>query len=167
MSNFYNDTNYISIVKDIIDHEEFNKIKSIEHHGITRFEHSMKVAYISYKIAKFLRLDYKEVARAGLLHDFFLSDEDRTFKDRFVSTFIHPKYAVETSKKYFELSEKETDIIKSHMFPVYTSVPKYAESWIVSLTDKTIGSYEFLLKFSHKFSYAMNIFVVFLINNIK
>lgn len=167
MLNMYNDTNYIDIVNDILNHEEFNKIKSIEHHGITRFEHSMKVAYTSYKIAKFLRLDYKEVARAGLLHDFFLSEEDRTFKDKFVSTFTHPRYAVEMSKKHFDLSEKEIDIIKSHMFPIYTSVPKYAESWVVSLVDKTIGSYEFLTKFRYKFSYAMNIFVLFLINNIK
>lgn len=167
MSKFYDDLNYINIINDILENEEFNKIKSIEHHGTTRYEHSMKVAYASYKIAKFLHLDYIEVARAGLLHDFFLSDEERTFKDKFISTFTHPKYAVETSKKYFELSEKEIDIIKSHMFPIYTSVPKYAESWVVSLVDKTIGSFEFLAKFRYKFSYAMNIFVIFLINNIK
>jgi len=167
MSNMYNDIYYINIVRDILEHEEFNKIKTIEHHGITRFEHSMKVAYNSYKIAKLLRLDYREVARAGLLHDFFLSDEDRTFKDKFVSTFTHPKYAVETSQTYFNLSEKEIDIIRSHMFPFYTSVPKYAESWIVSLVDKAIGSLEFLTKFRYKFSYAMNIFILFLINNVK
>jgi len=167
MLDMYNDIYYMNIVRDILEHEEFNKIKCIEHHGITRFEHSMKVAYTSYKIAKFLRLDYREVARAGLLHDFFLSEEDRTFKDRFVSYFTHPKYAVETSKKYFDLSDKEIDIIKSHMFPVYTSVPKYVESWIVSLVDKTYSSFEFLTKFRYKFSYAMNIFILFLINNIK
>lgn len=167
MSDMYNDIYYINIVRDILEHEEFNKIKYIEHHGITRFEHSIKVAYTSYKIAKFLRLDYKEVARAGLLHDFFLSDEDRTFKDRFVSYFIHPKYAVETSQRYFDLSDKEIDIIKSHMFPAYLSVPKYVESWIVSLVDKTFSSFEFLTKFRYKFSYAINIFILFLINNIK
>ena len=167
MSNMYNDIYYINIVRDILENEEVNKIKTIEHHGTTRFEHSMKVAYASYKIAKSLRLDYREVARAGLLHDFFLSEEDRTFKDKFISTFVHPKHAVETSQTYFDLSEKEIDIIRSHMFPFYTSVPKYAESWIVSLVDKTIGSFEFLAKFKYKFSYALNIFMIFLINNVK
>ncbi len=167
MLNMYDDTYYINIVRDILDNEEFNKIKYIEHHGTTRFEHSMRVAYFSYKISKSLRLDYKEVARAGLLHDFFLSDMERTTKDKFISTFTHPKYAVETASKYFELSDKEVDIIKSHMFPLYTSIPKYAESWIVSLVDKTVGAFEFMLQFRHKFSYAFNMYILFIINVIK
>ena len=167
MLNMYDNTYYINIVRDILDNEEFNKIKYIEHHGTTRFEHSMRVAYFSYGIAKLLRLDYKEVARAGLLHDFFLSDMERTTKDRFLSTFTHPKYAVETASKHFELSDKEVDIIKSHMFPLYTSIPKYAESWIVSLVDKTVGLFEFLLQFRYKFSYAFNMYILFIINVIK
>ena len=79
-----NDLRYRKIVKNILDNEEFNKIKNIEHHGITRYDHSLKVSYYSYKIAKTLKLDYRQVARGGLLHDFFLSGEDRTFKDKFL-----------------------------------------------------------------------------------
>lgn len=167
MLNIYNDTYYINIVQDILDHEEFDKIKYIEHHGTTRFLHSMRVAYISYKVAKFLRLDYREVARAGLLHDFFLSDMERTTKDKFLSTFTHPKYAVATAQQYFKLSNKEVDIIESHMFPLYTSIPKYAESWIVSFVDKIIGTVEFSMQFRHKFSYIFNIYILFFINIIK
>lgn len=167
MSKMYKDTYYINIIKDILDNEEFNKIKYIEHHGTTRFLHSMRVAYYSYKISKAFRLDYKEVARAGLLHDFFISDMERTTKDRILSTFTHPKYAVETASKYFELNDKEQDIIKSHMFPLYISIPKYAESWIVSLVDKVVGMGEFLLHFRYKFSYAFNIYILFFISIIK
>lgn len=163
MVNIKRDKNYINIVNNILDNEEFNKIKTIEHHGTTRFDHSIRVSYYSYKLAKMLRLDYQEVARAGLLHDFFLSDEDRKFKDRFLSTFTHPKKAVENSERVFGINDKEKDIIQSHMFPIYISLPKYAESWIVSLVDKFIGTYEF----SKKFSYAINIYLVFLINFIK
>ncbi len=101
MLNIKKDKNYINIVDNILDNEEFNKIKTIEHHGTTRFDHSVRVSYYSYKLAKMFRLDYKEVARAGLLHDFFLSDEDRNVKDRFISTFTHPKKAVENSDAYF------------------------------------------------------------------
>ena len=52
---------------------------------ITRFDHSMKVSYYSYKVAKLLHLDYRQTARGGLLHDFFLSPEVRSKKERFVS----------------------------------------------------------------------------------
>jgi len=165
--NIYNDKYYINIVQDILNHEEFNKIKYIEHHGTTRFLHSMRVAYVSYKISKFLRLDYVEVARAGLLHDFFISDLERTTKDRFLSTFTHPKYSVINAQQYFKLSDKEIDIIESHMFPLYKSIPKYAESWIVSLVDKIIGAGEFSVQFGHKFSYVFNIYILFFINILK
>lgn len=167
MLNMYDDTYYINIVNDILNNEEFNKIKYIEHHGTTRFDHSMRVAYYSYKIAKFLRLDCREVARAGLLHDFFLSDMERTSKDKFLSTFTHPRYAVMNAQKYFNLSEKEIDIIKSHMFPLYTSIPKYAESWVVSTVDKIVGTFEFMSQFRYKFSYMFNIYMLFFINIVK
>ena len=70
-----NDDNYLSIVGNILSNEEFNKIKKVEHHGTTRFDHSLRVSYFSYKISKFIHLDYEATARAGLLHDFFLSKE--------------------------------------------------------------------------------------------
>lgn len=154
------DEKYLNLVDNILNNDEFNKIKSIEHHGTTRFDHSMRVSYYSYKISKFLHLDYIETARAGLLHDFFLSDEDRNVKDRFVSTFVHPKEAVDNSIRVFGVNEKELDIIRTHMFPINISIPKYAESWIVSLVDKVIGTYEF----SKKFGYIANIYLLFLLN---
>lgn len=167
MSNNFQDKYYQRIVENILANEEFDKLKYIEHHGTTRFDHSMRVSYYSYKVAKMLKLSDREVARAGLLHDFFLSDMERTSKDKFISTFVHPKYATENATQHFKLSDKEVDIIKSHMFPIYTAIPKYAESWIVSTVDKIVGAYEFSLQFRHKFSYAFNIYILFLINIIK
>ena len=38
------DNSYKRIVGNILQNEEFNKIKNIEHHGITRFDHSLKVS---------------------------------------------------------------------------------------------------------------------------
>ena len=154
------DDNYMNIVGNILDNEEFNQIKGIEHHGTTRFEHSVRVSYYSYKISKLLHLDYVETARAGLLHDFFISDEDRNAKDRFVSTFVHPKEAVDNSMRVFGINEKEKDIIKSHMFPINISLPKYAESWIVSMVDNVVGSYEF----GRKFGYLVNVYLILLLN---
>ena len=164
MLNMEQDQDYLNIVNHILNNEEFNKIKTIEHHGITRYDHSVKVSYYSYKIAKFLRLDYKDVARGGLLHDFFLSEDDRNQKEKLISTFIHPKKAVEHTKKHFEISKKEYDIIKTHMFPINLALPKYAESWIVSLVDKGVAVSEFAEKFRYQFRYAMNVYLLILIN---
>lgn len=162
-----NDLKYIRIVKDILNNNEFNKIKNIEHHGITRFEHSLKVSYYSYKVAKTLRLDYKQVARGGLLHDFFLSDDDRSLKDKFLSTFVHPKKAENNAAKYFNITEKEADMIRGHMFPINLTIPRYAESWVVNIVDKVVGLYEFGMKFSKQFRYASNLYLLFLINVLK
>ncbi len=162
-----NDYDYKKIVNEILVNEEFNKIKQIEHHGITRFDHSLKVSYYSYRVAKFLRLNYVEVARGGLLHDFFLSNENRTFKDKFTSVFSHPKKAEKKAKGIFEITEKESDIIKSHMFPITLRVPRYAESWVVNIVDKVVGIYEFGKKFSRQLSYSTNIFILFVVNNIR
>ena len=52
------DLDYLNIINDIIKNEKFMKIKECRHHGITRLEHSIRVSYYSYKIAKFLKLNY-------------------------------------------------------------------------------------------------------------
>ncbi len=167
MKHLYNDREYLEIVGQVLDNEEFNKLKLIEHHGISRYEHSLKVSYYAYCIAKSLKLDYVEVARAGLLHDFFLSDDERTSKDRFLSTFTHPKKAVMNADRVFGISQREADIIKSHMFPINLTVPKYAESWVVNFSDKVIGAYELSRKFGYRFSYLLNLYLIFLFNAMK
>ena len=167
MSSHRKDLQYMSIVNNILDNDEFLKIKKIEHHGISRFDHSLKVSYYSYKIAKAMHLDYEQTAIGGLLHDFFLSPENRTQKDRMKSVFVHPKQAVAMAKSQFELTKKEEDMIRSHMFPINLSVPKYAESWIVSMVDKCVAANEFAIKFRFRLKYAYNLFLLFAISIVK
>lgn len=161
------DNEYMNITEDILKNKEFKKMDEIEHHGITRLNHSLKVSYYSYKIAKFLHLDYKQTARGGLLHDFFFSPIDRGAKEKFVSTFTHPVKALETAKNHFDLSLKEQDMIRSHMFPINVSIPKYAESWIVSSVDKVVALSELSLKYKFKFRYAYNVVLLFVLGFIK
>ena len=162
-----NDSEYLFYISDILENNEFKKLDTIGHHGISRYDHSIRVSYYSYKIAKLLKLDYKTTARAGLLHDFFLSNEDRTLKDRFLSTFTHPKYALENANEHFELDNLGKNIIESHMFPIYKKLPKYSESWIVSLVDKTSAVYEFSNFVSKKFAYTANLFILLFINYLR
>lgn len=157
------DKEYELLVNDIFKNEDFMKIDTIEHHGTSRLIHSRRVSYYSYKIAKKLKLSYKDVARAGLLHDFFMSYEDRTKKERFLSTFTHPKYALINAETNFELNNLEKDIIRTHMFPINLAIPKYAESWLVSIVDKFVAIYEFTLSYRYQLSYATNYLYLFLV----
>ncbi|MBR3198469.1 MAG: HD domain-containing protein [Bacilli bacterium] len=166
MSSHKTDLEYLNIINKYINNENFQQTKDIEHHGITRFEHSLKVSYYSYKVAKALKLDYKETAIGGLLHDFFISD-NKTNIERVESVFTHPKLALKTAENEFDLTTKEKDMIRSHMFPLNLSVPKYMESWIVSLTDKCIAFGELSLKFRFKVKYAYNLLLLFMIGVIK
>jgi len=150
------DREYKKIVKDIFRNVEFKKLYNIEHHGISRMEHSIKISYYSYKIAKKLGMDYVSVARGGLLHDFFLDGDERNGKEKFLDTFTHPKRALNTSMEYFNVNDIEKNIIVSHMFPIYISIPKYKESFLVNLVDKVIGCKELLRGFACKFRYRFN-----------
>lgn len=170
MAKYNKDNEYLSIINNIMSNKEFTKIENIKHHNTTRLDHSMKVSYYSYKIAKSLKLDYIDVARGGLLHDFYTDkiSECKKIKDKIkLFSTKHPKDAVNNSKTYFELSEKEIDIIKSHMFPVDYRIPKYAESWIVSSVDKVLSFFDFSKKFGYKFSYIFNLYLLFVLNIIK
>lgn len=143
MSNIKKNENYMQIVDDILNHEKFQKLNNCIHHGTTRLEHSLRVSYYSYKITKKLKLNYIETARGGLLHDFFEND-DLTEKKQKLSAFFHPYYALENAKEYFNITELEKDIIINHMFPTLPhKIPKNLESWIVSLVDKGVATYEF------------------------
>ena len=170
MVNYHRDNHYMKLVSPILENKEFSQLETVIHHGTTRMNHSIRVSYYSYKLAKALCLDYDQVARAGLLHDFFLdrtTDYEKT-KDKVVLfTTGHPKVAAENAKKYFHLTEKEEDIIKTHMFPVDYRIPKYAESWIVCAVDKLVGTYEFCRKFKYQFTYGLNFSLLLMLNILK
>lgn len=159
------DKEYLSIIEEILSDDKFIQLKNCEHHGISRFEHSIKVSYNAYKFAKKHQLDYKATAIGGLLHDFF-DTKNYTLKERLVSMFNHSNKALINSQK-FNISLKESNIIKSHMFPVNFYIPKYKESWIVNIIDKKIAFEEFISKFNYQFKYAYNLVLLLLFNFIK
>ena len=167
MSSHKEDLEYMNIISSIITNENFNKIREYEHHGITRFEHSLKVSYYSYVLAKKIGLDYRETARGGLLHDFFYSPDERDRKEKLVSTFVHSKRAVATAQENFDLSDKEIDMIRAHMFPVNIAIPKYMESWIVNLVDKVIALGEVGTYVKNRMSYAYNFAIILIFSAIK
>ncbi len=155
---------YRGIVKEILRNTTFKQMYNIEHHGISRWEHLIKISYHSYKIAKKLRMDYVSVARGALLHDFYLDGDERCAKRKFLDTFVHPKKALETSNNFFSINEIEKNIIVSHMFPIYPfALPTYKESILVDAVDKVIGTYELLRECRYRFKYRFNFLFIFIL----
>lgn len=164
MNNKYKNE-FSNIIQPILNNDEFMKTKDKSHHGITRYEHLMRVSYYSYVISRFMHLNYKETARAGLLHDFFIDETENHSTIKALRK--HPEYAVENAKKYYSLSDREEDIIRTHMFPVTFKPPRYLESWIVDLVDDFAGIYEKYKSSCHEFKTATTFLLVLFINIIQ
>lgn len=142
----YFDYRFMEIAVPIIEHEEYQQMRLIKHHDESVYEHSIKVAYHAYRIAYKHNLDWESTIRGALLHDFFLYKFKKTFSLRIITDSInhainHPKIALSNAKKYFDLNEKEENIIIGHMFPF--GIPKSKEAWIVSYVDKYIAVFEY------------------------
>lgn len=144
--NYLDDKEYYNIIKDIVNHEEFLKRKDFLHHeNESVYEHSLKVSYVAYKIAKLLGVDKEKAAIGGLLHDFYyepwqdkLGKKSPFFKKH---GFVHAKEALENSCKYFNkyMDKKTKNIILRHMFPLNIIPPRYIEAWIVTMADKYVS----------------------------
>ena len=107
------DKDFMKIIEDLINNNTVKEMKKYrQHYDITTFEHCLNVSYISYKICKKLKWDYKSMARAAMLHDLFLYDW-RNSKERLnkYHAFAHPKIALENALKIYDLNNKEKDII--------------------------------------------------------
>ena len=138
------DKEYLDIVKDLIINETVLKMKQYrQHFNVNCFDHCLFVSYNSYLICKKHKLDYISVARAGLLHDLFLYDwRKRQDGRKGYHAFTHGKTALENAMKITNLNDKEKDIIKKHMWPVTLEIPKYKETFIITLVDKFFAMVE-------------------------
>lgn len=137
---------FCECVKDIAKHPVVLRMKLYPHHGSTNcYQHCLHVAYYNYQWCRFLGMDARSAARAGMLHDLFLYDWHTHAKktgDHFHG-LTHPEAALKNAEKFFELNKTEKDIIRSHMWPVTLfSIPHTREAWITTLTDKYCGACE-------------------------
>lgn len=144
-----NDISFETISKDILSNKKFQKISYEKHHGITRMDHTLRVSKYVYQVSKKLNLDYESATRAALLHDFFTDEEYGNVKG-LIKGVVHPDIAFINALGEFELNAIEENAIKAHMFPLNKTLPKYKESWVLTVVDKTVALYEcFMYKFSY------------------
>lgn len=131
-------------VDDILYNDKVQKLDDYEQHCHTsRLQHSVNVAYYSFLICKFFDWDYRSAARAGLMHDLFYYDWRVTKLPKHNShPGWHPRVALDNAKKICDLNKIEEDAIVKHMWPMTLVPPKYKESFVVTLADKTCATFE-------------------------
>lgn len=153
LADILSNTEYCSIVQDILDNETVQEMKKYrQHYNTSTYDHCLEVSYISYKICKKFNLDYKSMARAAMLHDLFLYDwrkSQRNVEIEGLHAFVHPKIALQNASKIFDLNEKEKDIIVKHMWPITLPFPKYKESFIITLVDKYCALHESFIHYKN------------------
>ncbi len=131
---------------DILRSSNMQAERNFMQHGTTDcFTHSICVAYMALKVAEVLhikKIDKKSLVRGCLLHDFFLYDwHDKETACKF-HTLMHPIVALKNAEQEFELNQIERDIIRKHMFPLCFPLPKYRESYIITIADKCCAASE-------------------------
>jgi len=143
---------YENCISNLIETEIVQSMdKYIQHGDITCLDHCKNVSLKSYKVCKFLKLDFKSAARGALLHDFFLYDWHIPGSHVGLHGFRHSKISLSNAKKHFELNEKEKDIILTHMWPLTLRPPRFKESFVVSMVDKLCSSKEILYHIYKRF----------------
>jgi uncharacterized protein len=146
-----NTDEFESIVVDLLNEDPVKQMEDISCHGSANFlEHSINVAYMSYRICKRFGFDYRAAAKGGMLHDLFLYDW-RDGEHNGYHCFNHPHVAYKNAARLCsdadhidDLTEVEKDIILKHMWPLSPKRPRYRESLVVCLADKMCAMMESL-----------------------
>jgi uncharacterized protein len=134
---------FVRTTKELLNSDQVRMMGRWKHHGpVTTLDHSLFVAYCSYRAARFLRLDSRAAARGGLLHDLYLYDsKDKSAHPGF-QCFDHPKAAARNAEQVTKLSPKERNIILSHMWPLGGALPRSPEALLVDLVDTMCAALE-------------------------
>lgn len=143
------DKEYLACVQDILDNPVFNQMEAYFQHGNTTCrEHCIRVSYMSYKLCRKLGWEYYETSRAALLHDLFLYDWHTHAKEtgEHFHGFTHPRVAMNNAVRYFDVTERQKDMILRHMWPLTPIPPKSKEGFVIIYADKFCGLSEVVLR---------------------
>ena len=113
----------------------------IQHGDVSVYVHVCSVARASLAAADALahvglRVDRSSLLRGALLHDYFLYDWHNPENGHRLHGFSHPYTACRNAEVDFDLTPRERNIIRHHMFPFVPVPPTCREAWIVCMADK-------------------------------
>lgn len=127
-------------------HERALEMKEFCQHGtVSTYQHCVSVAWLSFSINDTLHIgsDEKSLVRAAFLHDYYGYDWHGTANK--AHAVNHPVIAEQRAARDFPLTDKERNIIRSHMWPLPpTRIPTCREAWLVCVSDKVCALYETL-----------------------
>lgn len=135
------------LICDIIEIQEVRNMRNLKQHTnqCSLLEHCLYTAYLTYRICDKWGLDCKQAVRGAVLHDFRLDDNPDNKTLRF-----HGRDCEKTASLYFNLSNKEKNIIISHMWPFnFKQRPQSKEAVVVCLVDTYCAVIEKLHIYNH------------------
>ncbi len=134
---------FLMYIGDLVYAPLVLKLENFSQHTIrtTRYRHCILVAYISFLLARKFHLDIHAAVRGAMLHDLYFESWPGSDKGTLSRWKTHPA-AAKSNASVFDLSTKEEDIIEKHMWPLTLAMPRYKESYVVSLADKLAAMME-------------------------
>ena len=134
---------FIELTRELLDSEPVRMMGRWKHHGpVTTLDHSLFVAFSTYRVARLLRMDVRAAVRGALLHDLYLYDSKDKSAHPGNQCFDHPRFAARNAAALTPLSPKERNIILSHMWPLGGALPRSLEAWMVDLVDTICAGLE-------------------------
>ena len=124
----------------------------VQHGDVSVYEHVVAVAVESCRMADALArhgiaVDRPSLVRGALLHDYFLYDWHDKYSHEKLHGFHHPNVALENASREYQLTPRERDIIRKHMWPLTLfHIPCCREAWVVTTADKYCSLKETLLE---------------------
>lgn len=144
-------TLFREVLAEVLPSGRFEEMKQyISHSDITVHKHCLKVAFTAYTMAiqHNIKCDLRALVRGALLHDYYLYDWHDPNKGFRWHGFKHHRFALQNAEKDFALTDKERNIIHSHMFPLtFWCLPRCREAWLVTLADKKVATAETAKKY--------------------
>ena len=131
-----NQRRFAELIRPYCGTEPVRRLRQFAHHKrINRYDHVLLVSYISFALARRWRWDERAAARAGLLHDLFFTDCDNSWH----LCMTHPETAAKNAEALTgDLTDKERNIILSHMWPAGRHLPRSREAWLVDMVDNYV-----------------------------
>ena len=140
------DIEFAHLLRGVADHPKAQEMKKyIQHSDVSTYNHCLKVARLSFRTARKLRLkvDERALVIGAFLHDYYLYDW-HTYGDH-LHGYHHADRALFNALRDFSIGEKEGEIIRTHMWPLnLTRFPGSKEALIVCLVDKFVSAKETL-----------------------
>lgn len=152
------DKEFFDTVGDLYFTEEIQGMKKYPQHStVNRLDHITSVTYLSYCIARKHNFDWKAATRGAVLHDLFYYDWHDKSPSHRPHGFRHPGFAAKNAKVLNpQITKKEINIIRRHMWPLTVIPPSSVEGLTVSCCDKYCATFEMLIAKGKTFSRIFN-----------